>query len=393
LQEVQTVGGVFVIYLDNAATTWPKPESVYQAVDNCLRKCSGNPGRGGHGNARAATHILYEAREALATLFNIDNPTNIVFTHNATDALNMALLGSIHAGDRIVTTGMEHNAVARPLRYLESIGVTLHVIPCDSDGKFNVAEMEKIVKTGVKAIVMSHASNVTGRIMPIYEVGKLATKYQTCFIVDAAQTAGVEDIDVEACGIHMLAFSGHKGLLGPQGTGGLYVRGGSEINPLRYGGTGSLSEFDRQPDFLPDKLESGTPNTPGIAGLLSGLEFIRETGIEKIRNKERQLAQQLIEGLKNMNQVRVYSPELSNEHTAVVSFTIGTMDSSMVAHRLDTEFGIACRAGLHCAPWAHQCIGTLKTGVVRFSPGYFNTTDEIMQALAAVEQIAQGDGQ
>jgi len=382
-----------MIYLDNAATTWPKPEVVYQAVDSCLRQCSGNPGRGGHGNARAATRILYEAREQLATLFNIDNATNIMFTYNATDALNMALLGRLRPGDSIATTRMEHNAVARPLRYLESIGVKLHIIPCDCTGRLDLVEMERIVKNGVQAIVMSHASNVTGRIMPIYEVGKLATAYQTCFIVDAAQTAGVEDIDVEACGIDMLAFSGHKGLLGPQGTGGLYVRDGSSVAPLRYGGTGSLSEFDRQPDFLPDKLESGTLNTPGIAGLLSGIQFISEVGVRNIRKKERQLSQQLIEGLKKINDVVVYSPELPNEHTAVVSFTIGSMDSSMVAHRLDVEFGIACRAGLHCAPWAHHCIGTIKTGTIRFSPGYFNKADEIIQALTAVEQIAQEYGE
>lgn len=381
-----------MIYLDNAATTWPKPESVYQAVDHCLRHCSGNPGRGGHGNARVATQILYEAREALAKLFNIDNPTNIVFTYNATDALNMALLGSLQSGDCIVTTYMEHNAVSRPLRYLESRGVKLQILPCDNTGKIELTVLEDVLAQGVQAIIMSHASNVTGRIMPIYEVGKLAAKYQTRFIVDAAQTAGIEDIDVMACNIDMLACSGHKGLFGPQGTGVLYVRDENSIQPLRYGGTGSLSEFDRQPDFLPDKLESGTSNTPGIAGLLGGIEFIQQVGIKNIRYKEKQLAAQLIAGLKKIQQVVVYSPELAAEHTAVVSFTIGEMDSRMVAHRLDLEFGIACRAGLHCAPWAHQSMGTTKTGVVRFSPGYFNTAEEMKQAVAAIMQIAQEDG-
>lgn len=381
-----------MIYLDNAATTWPKPESVYQAVDNCLRQCSGNPGRGGHGNARAATHILYEAREALAQLFNIENPTNIVFTYNATDALNMALVGSLQSGDSIVTTSMEHNAVARPLRYLESIGVKVQIVPCDTTGKLALSTLEDMLAQGATTIVMSHASNVTGRIMPIYEVGKLAEKYQARFIVDAAQTAGVEELDVTAFNIDMLACSGHKGLFGPQGTGVLYVRDAASIRPLRYGGTGSLSEFDRQPDFLPDKLESGTSNTPGIAGLLSGIQFINQVGIQNIRYKEKQLATQLIAGLKKIKNVVVYSPELATEHTAVVSFTIGEMDSRLLAHRLDLEFGIACRAGLHCAPWAHQSIGTTKTGVIRFSPGYFNTVDEMTQAVAAIEQIAQGDG-
>ena len=380
-----------MIYLDNAATTWPKPEAVYQAVDSCLRQCSGNPGRGGHSKARGATYILYEAREALATLFNIDNPTNIIFTYNATDALNMALLGKLRPGDRVVTTEMEHNAVARPLRYLETIGVKVHIVPCDHTGKLDLVTMESVVKSGVQAIVMSHASNVTGTIMPINEVGKLATKYQACFIVDAAQTAGVEDIDVEVCGIDMLAFSGHKGLLGPQGTGGLYVREGCDLTPLRYGGTGSLSEFDIQPDFLPDKLESGTPNTPGIAGLLKGINFINSIGIQNIRARESYLAQQLIENLKRIKNVVVYGPTLPHERTAVVSFAIGEMDSSLVAHRLDMEFDIACRAGLHCAPWAHRCIGTIKRGAIRFSPGYFNTTAEIKQTIEAIEVIAQGD--
>lgn len=380
-----------MIYLDNAATTWPKPETVYQAVDNCLRLCSGNPGRGGHDSARTATYILYEAREALATLFAIDNPTNIVFTYNATDAINMALLGTLGPGDRVVTTAMEHNAVARPLRYLESIGVTVEIIPCDQNGRLDVAQLKSTVKKGVKAIVMSHASNVNGRIMPIHEVGQLAAQHGATFIVDAAQTAGSQDIDVKSCKIDMLAFSGHKGLLGPQGTGGLYVGEGCNIAPRRYGGTGSLSEHDRQPDFLPDKLESGTPNTPGIAGLLQGIQFIREIGIENIRNKEGYLSQKLLEGLKTIKGVVIHSPELQQERTGTVAFSIKKMDNSLVAHRLDKEFGIACRAGLHCAPWAHQCLGTLKTGTIRFSPGYFTTDDEIVETLHAVKHIVQGE--
>jgi len=380
-----------MIYLDNAATTWPKPEAVYQAVDSCLRQCGGNPGRGGHGSARGAAYILHEAREGLATLFNINNPMNIIFTYNATDSLNMALLGKLGFGDRVVTTTMEHNAVARPLRHLETMGVKVDIVPCDHTGKLNLWAMESALKRGAQVIVMSHASNVTGTIMPIYEVGQLANKYQACFIVDAAQTAGVEDIDVEACSIDMLAFSGHKGLLGTQGTGGLYVREGSELTPLRYGGTGSFSEFDIQPDFLPDKLESGTANTPGIAGLLKGISFIHDVGIQNIRDKESGLAQQLIAGLQRIKGVVVYGPELPHERTAVVSFTVGEMDSSLVAHRLDLEFGIACRAGLHCAPWAHQCIGTLQQGTIRFSPGYFNTTAEIVHTINAIEHIAQGN--
>lgn len=249
-----------------------------------------------------------------------------------------------------------------------------------------------MLKKGVQAVVMSHASNVTGKIMPIRKIGKLAKGYGATFIVDAAQTAGSQDIDVEACEIDMLAFSGHKGLLGPQGTGGLFVREGCSISPIRYGGTGSLSEFDIQPDFLPDKLESGTPNTPGIAGLLQGIQFIRQTGIENIRLKEGHLSQRLLEGLTKIKGIQVYSPEGLQERTGVVACSINDIDSSVVAHRLDQEFNIACRAGLQCAPWAHQCIGTLKTGVVRFSPGYFTTEDEIEETLIAMRHIAQRDG-
>jgi cysteine desulfurase family protein len=381
-----------MIYLDNAATTWPKPEAVYRAVDECLRGISGNPGRGGHSNARKAAYLLYEAREEIAGLFGIDNPTNISFTHNATDALNIALLGLVHSGDLVVTTAMEHNAVARPLRYLESIGAKLSIVPCDTTGNLELEGMEKAIKAGAKVVIMSHASNVTGTIMPICEVGKLAAHYGAVFIVDAAQTGGVEEIQAQQFGIDLLAFSGHKGLFGPQGTGGLYVRDGLKITPLRYGGTGSLSESDIQPEFMPDRLESGTPNTPGIAGLLAGVKFVQDTGRETIRAWEAQLSNQLITGLKTINGVTLYGPKQHSARTAVVSFIIDKWDSGALAHHLDQEFGIACRAGLHCAPWAHQTIGTLRTGTVRFSPGYFNTVAEIEEAIQAVRMLTVREG-
>jgi cysteine desulfurase family protein len=384
-------GGMNMIYLDNAATTWPKPESVYRAVDECLR-AGGNPGRGGHSSARKAAYLLYEAREEIAGLFGIDNPTNISFTHNATDALNIALFGVVHPGDLVVTTAMEHNAVARPLRYLESLGARLSIVTCDTTGNLDLAEMEKAIKAGAKVVIMSHASNVTGTIMPIHQVGKLAARYGAVFIVDAAQTGGVEEIQAQEFGIDLLAFSGHKGLFGPQGTGGLYVRDGLKITPLRYGGTGSLSESDVQPEFMPDRLESGTPNTPGIAGLLAGVKFIQDTGRQTIQAWETQLSNQLITGLKTINGVTLYGPEQQSARTAVVSFIIDKWDSGALAHHLDKEFGIACRAGLHCAPWAHQTIGTLRTGTVRFSPGYFNTAEEIKEAIQAVQTLTVREG-
>jgi cysteine desulfurase/selenocysteine lyase len=381
-----------VIYLDNAATTWPKPESVYQAVDQCLRTRGANPGRGGHGMARAASLLLYETREALAELFGIADANQLVFTYNATDAISMAVMGLADPGDSIVTTSMEHNAVARTLRLAQSRGVTIHVIPCDSTGQLDMQAMAAAIRQKPKAVVMTHASNVTGTIMPVAEVGKLTKEQGVALVVDAAQTAGVEDIHVADMGIDILAFSGHKGLLGPQGTGGLYIHEAITIRPLRVGGTGSLSESDLQPEFMPDSLESGTPNTPGIAGLNAGVQFILQTGQAVIRAKEMELTGQLLAGLLAIPAASVYGRLDLLGRTAVVSFTLKGQDSGQIAHLLDQQYAIACRSGLHCAPWAHKTIGTLETGTVRLSPGYFNTQQEIEQALAAIREIAAQGG-
>ncbi|WP_188399273.1 aminotransferase class V-fold PLP-dependent enzyme [Sporomusa sp. GT1] len=381
-----------MIYLDNAATTWPKPESVYQAVDQCLRTRGANPGRGGHGMARAASLLLYETREALAELFGIADANQLVFTYNATDAISMAVMGLADPGDSIVTTSMEHNAVARTLRLAQSRGVTIHVIPCDSTGQLDMQAMAAAIRQKPKAVVMTHASNVTGTIMPVAEVGKLTKEQGVALVVDAAQTAGVEDIHVADMGIDILAFSGHKGLLGPQGTGGLYIHEAITVRPLRVGGTGSLSESDLQPEFMPDSLESGTPNTPGIAGLNAGVQFILQTGQAVIRAKEMELTGQLLAGLLAIPAASVYGRLDLLGRTAVVSFTLKGQDSGQIAHLLDQQYAIACRSGLHCAPWAHKTIGTLETGTVRLSPGYFNTQQEIEQALAAIREIAAQGG-
>ncbi|VBB07495.1 aminotransferases class-v pyridoxal-phosphate attachment site [Lucifera butyrica] len=377
-----------MIYLDNAATSWPKPETVYQAVDHCLRYMAANPGRGSYTMAREAGRILYETREDLAGLFGVKNATDIAFAYNATDALNMALLGIIGSGDIVVTTAMEHNAVTRPLRYLESRGVKLRIVSCDSQGRLIMEEMRDAAK-GAKAIVMTHASNVSGTIMPIAEVAKLAVRENCLMIVDASQTAGREEIQVDDMKIDMLAFSGHKGLFGPQGTAALYLREGLAVRPLRYGGTGSLSESDEQPVFMPDRMESGTPNTPGIAGLGAGIRFIRAVGQANLRKKELALVSALIKGLQEIPDIVVYGPRKVIDRTAVVSFTVRGLDSGEVAHRLDRDFGIACRSGLHCAPWAHRTLGTLETGTIRLSPGYFNTAAEITETIQAVESIAR----
>lgn len=379
-----------MIYLDNAATSWPKPESVYKNVETCLRNGGGNPGRGGYGGARKASYLVYEAREEVAELFHAASATNVIFTYNATDGMNMALLGMLQAGDRVVTTSMEHNAVARPLRYLESCGVEVNVLPCDETGYLDIGLLEESLKKKTKAVVVTHASNVTGTVMPIQQIGLIAKAAGALFVVDGAQTAGVFDIHVEEALIDVLVFSGHKGLMGPQGTGGLYVKDGKAIRPWRYGGTGSLSELDLQPDFLPDKLESGTPNTPGIAGLLAGIRFLRQTGLDTIRKHEQMLTKRLLEGLAANPYVLLYGPDATVERSSVVLFNIRGMDSGEVAHLLDKEYGIACRSGLHCAPWAHRSIQTLESGAIRLSPGYFNTLEDIEETLNALENIGKG---
>ena len=378
-----------MIYLDNAATSWPKPEMVYQAVDNCLRS-GGSPGRGTYASAQRAVGILDQTREALASLLGVSNPLQLVFASSATDAVNTALFGAIKQGDRIVTTTIEHNATARPLRYLSGIGIDIIKIPVNAAGQLDLLLLERAVKTGVQAVVINHASNVSGAVMPLAEIGEIAKRHQALFIVDAAQTAGIELIDAAQMHIDLLAFSGHKGLFGPQGTGGLYIKENVTVRPTRYGGTGSLSESDRQPGFLPDCLESGTPNMPGIAGLLAGVRFIAATGREVIKKRETVLSAELIAGLKEIKQVQIYGPADPARRTAVVSFVVAGQDSRLVAVRLDKEFGIACRAGLHCAPWAHETLGTIANGTVRLSPGFFNTSEEIAAVLQAVRTIAEG---
>lgn len=381
-----------MIYLDNAATSWPKPESVYQAMDHCMRYAGANPGRGGHRMALDAGRILFECRDTLAALFNIEDPNQIAFMLNATDAINTALFGLLKPGDHVVTTGMEHNALVRPLRALERLGVKLTVVPADQYGEVRVGGIEEACTDQTKLVAVGHASNVTGSILPIGEVGKITRKKGIPLLVDAAQTAGVENIDVTAQGIDLLAFTGHKGLLGPQGTGGLWIRENINVNPLRWGGTGSNSESDLMPEFMPDKLESGTPNTPGIAGLNAGLRFIMDKGLDNIRLQERKLRRELWEGLAAIPRVVLYGTADPDNKTGVLSFNIKGLDSGKVSYILDRRFDIATRSGLHCAPWAHKSIGTLATGTVRASIGWINTSEEISQLLHAVRSIAETEG-
>lgn len=376
------------IYLDNAATSWPKPEAVYLAVNNFNRNLGSSPGRGSTSSSLASTKLVLNAREVVAELFHIDNPLQIAFMLNVTEALNVVIKGLLQPGDHLIISSMEHNALARPAHVISQTGVEVTIVPCDSMGKLDVKILAGAIKKNTKMVGLSHASNVTGAIQPIEQVGRLCKEAGILFVLDSAQSAGCLPIDVERQYIDILTFTGHKGLFGPQGTGGLYCRSDLVIPPLKTGGTGSQSESFSQPTFMPDSLESGTLNTPGIVGLAAGIEFIQEKGIGAIRSHECQLVTILLRGLQDIEKVQVYGPTTSKDRTSVVSFTIGELDSGQVSYLLEKEFEIVTRAGLHCSPLAHQTIGTLKQGTCRISPGYFNTEREMNIAINAIAEIA-----
>lgn len=381
-----------MIYLDNAATSYPKPEVVYQAVDYFMRYIGASPGRSGHRLAIEAGRLVYETREMLAELFGVENPLRIIFTLNATEALNLVISGVLSAGDHVITSSMEHNAVMRPLQAIKEKGVELTIVKCSPEGALFPEEVAHAVKQNTRLIILNHASNVTGTIQPISKISEIARDHKLLFAVDTAQTAGCCPIDVKALGVDFLVFSGHKGLYGPPGTGGLYIREGCEakLKPLVYGGTGSYSEFTLQPDFLPDKYESGTPNTAGLAGLKAGVRFVLDQGISQIYKHENNLAEVLRTGLRNIKGVKVYSSGrlTPQPQLAVVSFNIAGFTPSEVAVQLEEKYQIMCRPGLHCAPLAHQTIGTFPQGTVRLSPAYFNTLDEIKTVIKSIKEIA-----
>ena len=378
-----------MIYFDNAATTYPKPESVYEAVNKCMREYCANPGRSGHKLSMEAGRAILEARELLAELFGAKKSENIIFGSNATDGLNTAIKGIVKQGDHIVTTSMEHNSVLRPLKQLESIGIETTIIRCSESGELNLKELETNIKSNTKAIVTCHASNVTGTIMPIKEIGEIANKHKLLYIIDAAQTAGVYKINVLDINVDVLIFTGHKGLMGPQGVGGFYIKEKVVLRQMKEGGTGSMSESLFQPEILPDKYESGTPNTPGLAGLAAGLKFINEVGMDKIKGHEEELTNYFLNQLSKIDDIIIYGPRDIKKQAPVVSVNIKGKTSSEVSFMLDNQFDIATRPGLHCAPLAHQTIGTREKGAIRFSFGYFNTMDEIDKAVEALKYIAK----
>lgn len=378
-----------MIYLDNAATTFPKPKAVYKNVMEAMTKYGANPGRGSHAMAIEGARIIYETRELLAQLFNLDDPMRVILTFNATDGLNMAIKGILKSGDHVVTTAMEHNSVLRPIKELESIGVQNTIVSCAQDGCIKVEDIENAIKSNTKLVVTTHVSNLTGTIFPIEKIGEMCKRKKVLYMVDGSQSAGVLEIDMAEHHIDLLAVPGHKGLLGPQGTGALLINCDADIKQIKDGGTGSESSSLHQPNFYPDKLEAGTHNLPGIAGLNAGLKYILKRGTKSILSHEKSILELFIKEMRKNPKIKIYGPESIDLRSGVVPINIEGKDSSEVAYILDTEYNIAVRPGLHCAPLAHKTIGTDKLGAVRFGVGPFTKKTEILTAVKALNEISE----
>jgi len=380
-----------MIYFDNAATSWPKPPGVAEAMTHYLAEIGANPGRSGHRLAVQAARVVYGARDAVAELFGAPDPLRVVFGANATEALNLALNGLLRPGDHVVTASMEHNSVMRPLRALARAGVALTVVPCSGEGALDPADLEAAIRPDTRLIALNHASNVVGTLLPVAEAGRIARQHGLLLLVDAAQTAGAYPIDVQADAIDLLAFTGHKSLYGPMGTGGLVIGervDAAHLEPLKRGGTGSRSEHEEQPAFLPDLCESGTPNAVGLAGLGASTRWVLGQGVERIRAHELALTGQLLAGLAAIPGVTVYGTGDAQRQTATVSFNIAGLEPSEVGLRLDDDYAIMCRVGLHCSPAAHRTLGTFPGGTVRFGLAALNTAEQVAAALAAVAALA-----
>lgn len=372
------------IYLDNAATSHPKPEEVYRETDRALRELGGSPGRGSYRSAIEASRLLFETRLAASRLFGISDAARIVFTGSATEALNLALFGLLNPGDRVVTTTMEHNAVLRPLELLRRRGVDVIKTPANTNGFVDPSKLKTACSNRTKLLVLSHCSNITGTRQAVEELGPWCRKMGILLLVDGAQSAGLFDLDVEAMEIDLLAVPGHKGLLGPPGTGLLYIREDLQIRPLVVGGTGGDSASPLAPPQLPEGLESGTANTPGLVGLKAGIEFLLTTGLDTIRRHELGLIQTLRQELSKVPGLRLHAAETMDRQGSALSFTIAGHAPATIAFLLDRDHDIQTRAGLHCAPDAHRTISTFPQGTVRVSPGWFNNEQHIEHLLAAI---------
>ncbi|SFT23486.1 aminotransferase class V-fold PLP-dependent enzyme [Paenibacillus sp. BC26] len=379
-----------LIYLDHAATSWPKPASVIEAVVEAMERDGANPGRGSHAMAVRASRILFNTRKALAKLFAVSNPNDIAFALNTTMALNTAIKGMLNQNDHVIATAVEHNSVRRPLEYLKRvIGIEVSYVEPNEAGELDAKQIEAAIQPNTKLVIVNHSSNLLGSILPVADIGEVTRKHGLKLLVDAAQTAGLLEINVEQMGIDMLAFPGHKGLLGPQGTGGLYIHPNVELEPLLHGGTGSQSEAIEQPTVRPDRYEAGTQNAAGINGLKAGVQHILHETVQNIHTREWMLTQQLMEGLHELNGVRILGPELGKPRTGIVSFVLPGADPSEIGFILDQHYQIAVRTGFHCTPLAHEIAGTKDTGAIRASVGCFTTKQEVDALIAAVKEIKQ----
>jgi cysteine desulfurase family protein len=377
-----------IIYLDNAASSWPKPNEVMSSMVSYMHESGANPGRGSHQLAIKASRELFETRKSIANLFRINNPNDIFFCLNTTQALNLAIKGFVKENDHVICSNVEHNSVRRPLEYLKSNKhVEITYVPTDLYGNINLSQIKDAIKPNTKLMVLNHSSNLLGSILPIGEIGEICSKFGIIFLVDAAQTAGSIPIDVKSMGIQMLAFPGHKGLLGPQGTGGLYVDPDIHIDPIFHGGTGSQSELIEQPTIRPECYEAGTQNVVGMVGLRKGIEYVMEETVAKIQENEWNKTQRIMDGLMAINGLTVLGPKFGEPRTGIVSFNLKNTDASEVSFILDHSFKIAVRSGLHCTPLAHESVGTLHSGAVRASVGVYTTGEEIDIFIEAIKQI------
>lgn len=378
------------IYLDNAATSYPKPDAVHNEMINYMMNIGGNPGRGASSSSIKGNKIVLQCRNILCDLFNYNDSKNVVFTSNITMSLNVLLQGVLKKGDHVITSTMDHNSTLRVLCNLKDAGVIeLDIIQCNRDGEINVNEFKSLIKSNTKVVCLSHASNLIGTIQPLKDIGKICSDKNIYFIIDSAQTAGVIDLNFNDLNCSALAFTGHKGLMGPQGIGGFIISDtmNEECSPLIYGGTGSISSDTYQPSFLPDKFESGTLNTPGIAGLHAGIKFILNEGLSTIKEHEDYLTKLFIDGLMNIPTTIIYGKHSTENRTSTISINSSIIDNSELGFILDNEYNITTRTGLHCAPLAHKTIGTYPNGTLRFSFGYFNDEKDVNYTLYALDKI------
>ena len=375
-----------MIYLDNAATTMKKPQCVIDAVVLAMTHM-GNAGRGANEAALDASRIIYDTREKISDLFNLQNPSRVAFTCNSTESLNTAIKGILTSDDHAITTALEHNSVLRPLFELESKGMGLSVVPCDENGNIDYNDFEKLIQENTKAIVCTHGSNLVGNLLDVKKIGEIAKKHNLVFIVDASQSAGVFPIDMQDMNIDILCFTGHKGLLGPQGTGGLCVRENINVKPLKVGGSGINTFSKTHPESMPTILEAGTLNGHAIAGLNAALDYLKEEGIENIQKREEELMFRFYNGIKDIKDIKIYG-NFENKRAAIVAFNVGDIDSAAFSDELSLYHDISTRPGAHCAPLMHKAMNTVDQGAVRFSFSHYNTEEEIDTAINAVKEIA-----